>query len=70
MSDKLPGWTCPDIDAVVKTIKKAKKRLNSTEKDENIIGELDHALLILEELRASNIQLRTRCKELLNEKKQ
>lgn len=59
MSDDLPGWTCPDIDEIIKLLRKAGK------------NQLDEAAVkkgidIMEELRSANTQLRKRCVELLN----
>lgn len=59
MSDNLPGWTCPDIEAVIKLLRKARKGPLKEE-------ELDKGLKLMEELRQANIQLRKRCVELLN----
>lgn len=59
MSDDLPGWTCPDIDEVIKILKRGHKEVLTK-------GALEQGIKIMEELRASNTQLRNRCRQLLN----
>lgn len=59
MGDRLPGWTCPDIDEVIKLLRKAHREALSE-------SDLAKGVTLMENLREANTQLRKRCVELLD----
>lgn len=63
MADGLPGWTCPDIDDVLRLVRRW-RRAGAIPEDEAV-----DAARKLEAVRAANRQLRERCGELLAERK-
>lgn len=61
MGDGLPGWTCPDIDDVLRLVRRW-RRAGAIPEDEAV-----DAARKLEAVRSANRQLRERCGELLRD---
>jgi len=69
MSDDLPGYTCPDIDEVRRIIRRLGRSARFSMGREAADREQVAALDLLERIRKANTKLRSRCGELLRERK-